>query len=164
LIQPIPADLLNQKIGVLTRREVEARFMAPLFEALAGAFGRETVLRVLRETITAVARRQGAELARAAGGNSLLHFRDSLAHWTRDDALALEMVAAGERVLAFNVARCRYAEMYRKLGIDAELGAILSCDRDFALMEGFNPQVRLTRTQTLMAGAGCCDFRYELQA
>jgi hypothetical protein len=161
-MQPIPADLLNQTIGVLTRREVEARFMAPLFEALAGAFGREDVLRVLRETITAVARRQGAELARAAGGNSLLHFRDSLAHWTRGDALALEMVAAEERVLAFNVTRCRYAEMYRQLGI-LDLGSILSCDRDFALMEGFNPQVRLARTQTLMAGAACCDFRYTLK-
>jgi hypothetical protein len=49
--------------------------------------------------------------------------------------------------------------MYRELGI-ARLGPILSCARDFALIEGFNPQICLTRTQTLMEGAPCCDFRY----
>jgi hypothetical protein len=42
----------------------------------------------------------------------------------------------------------------------ARLGPMLSCARDFALIEGFNPQIRLTRTQTLMEGAPFCDFRY----
>ena len=61
--------------------------------------------------------------------------------------------------LYYNVTRCRYAEMYRELGIP-ELGAILSCNRDAALIEGFNPLVQLTRTQTLLGGASHCDFRY----
>jgi hypothetical protein len=51
--------------------------------------------------------------------------------------------------------------MYRALGIP-ELGAILSCNRDAALIEGFNPAVQLERTQTLMGGATHCDFRYRL--
>jgi hypothetical protein len=49
--------------------------------------------------------------------------------------------------------------MYRALGIP-ELGEVLSCQRDAALIEGFNPEVTLTRTQTIMQGAPCCDFRY----
>jgi hypothetical protein len=49
--------------------------------------------------------------------------------------------------------------MYRALGIP-ELGEVLSCQRDAALIEGFNPDVTLTRTQTIMQGAACCDFRY----
>ncbi len=64
-------------------------------------------------------------------------------------------------MFAFNVTRCRYAEMYRELGIP-HLGPVLSCARDFALIEGFNPLIRLTRTQTLMDGAPTCDFRYRL--
>jgi hypothetical protein len=156
-----PPDQLNQKIGVLTRREVEARFLAPLFAALSEAFGREAVLAVVRETLRGIARRQGAELARACGGNSLRHFQEALEHWRRGDAMQIEMLAADARVLAFKVTRCRYAEMYRDLGI-LELGAVLSCDRDFALIEGFNPRIRLSRPHTLMAGDGCCDFRYEL--
>jgi hypothetical protein len=39
---------------------------------------------------------------------------------------------------------------------------VLSCNRDSALIEGFNPEVNLTRTQTLMQGASHCDFRYRL--
>ena len=41
-----------------------------------------------------------------------------------------------------------------------ELGATLSCHRDAALIEGFDPEVTFERTQTLMEGADCCDFRY----
>jgi hypothetical protein len=37
---------------------------------------------------------------------------------------------------------------------------VLSCNRDAALIDGFNPAVTLTRTQTIMQGASCCDFRY----
>ena len=44
-------DELNQRIGVLTRRETEARILAPLLDALGEEFGRERVLNVLRETI-----------------------------------------------------------------------------------------------------------------
>jgi hypothetical protein len=93
------------------------------------------------------------------GGDSLDAFRASLEHWTRGQALAIEVIEEGAGVLAFNVTRCRYAEMYRELGM-ARLGPMLSCARDFALIEGFNPQIRLTRTQTLMEGAPFCDFRY----
>jgi hypothetical protein len=155
-------DRLNQSIGVLTRREVEARLVAPLVEALAAEFGRDKVLRVIRTAVVEIARRQGADLSRAMGGNSLRHFRDSLVHWTRDDALSIEVIEESGQAFAFNVTRCRYAEMYRGLGIPL-LGPILSCSRDFALIEGFNPRIRLTRTQTLMDGALFCDFRYRLE-
>lgn len=157
----LSADDLNQRIGVLTRREVEARLLAPLLAALGKEFGEERVLRVLQETIVSIARGQGAEMAQTMGANSLREFRESLVHWTKGGALELDVVEEGDGILAFNVTRCRYAETYRELGM-ARLGPILSCARDFALIEGFNPQIRLTRTQTLMEGAPFCDFRYRL--
>ena len=46
-----PPDQLNAKIGVLTRREVEARLLAPLIEALGAEFGRERVIAVVRDAI-----------------------------------------------------------------------------------------------------------------
>ena len=51
--------------------------------------------------------------------------------------------------------------MYRALGL-ADLGASLSCQRDYALAQGFNPDIELTRTQTIMEGAPLCDFRFRL--
>jgi hypothetical protein len=38
-VPELPADHVNQLIGVLTRREVEARLLAPLVAALGRDFG-----------------------------------------------------------------------------------------------------------------------------
>lgn len=67
----------------------------------------------------------------------------------RDDGTAFD----------FDVTRCRFAEMYTRLGL-ADLGGLLSCNRDAAMIEGFNPGIAFTRTQTIMEGAACCNFRY----
>jgi predicted ArsR family transcriptional regulator len=157
----LPTDLELNQIGVLRRRAIEARILAPVVAAMAKEFGAERVHTILRQAIEEIARRQGAALASAARGNGLAEFHDTLDRWTTDDALQLEVLAREDDRLAFNVTRCRYAEMYRELGIP-ELGAILSCSRDAALIEGFNPAVRFTRTQTILGGATHCDFRYHL--
>ncbi len=41
-------DRLNEQIGVLTRREAEARILAPLIAALGREFGQERVARTCR--------------------------------------------------------------------------------------------------------------------
>jgi hypothetical protein len=159
----MPTDLELNQIGVLKRRAIEARIVAPIVEAMAREFGRERVLAVVRQVIEGVARTQGAELAVACGGNGLTEFQGTLDRWTADDALHTEVLVQDGDRLHFNVTRCRYAEMYRELGMP-ELGAILSCSRDAALIEGFNPTVQLTRTQTILGGATHCDFRYARDA
>ncbi|MEM7535721.1 MAG: L-2-amino-thiazoline-4-carboxylic acid hydrolase [Chloroflexota bacterium] len=155
-------DTLNEAIGVLTRREVEARILAPVLDALCDEFGREKVLGVVRDTIINVAQTQGAEMAERMGGNSLDDFAQTLQYWTQGGALEIDVLAKNDDEFSFNVTRCRYAELYKALGV-AELGATLSCNRDFALIEGFNGEVDLTRTQTIMQGASHCDFRYHVQ-
>ncbi len=157
---PMP-DTLNETIGVLTRREVEARILAPVVDALGNEFGREKVIAILRQTIIQIAEEQGALLSQLMGGDSLEHFYKSLEFWTKDGALEVETIEQTDEIFSFNVTRCRYAELYEKLGI-AELGTTLSCARDFALIRGFNPHIALERTQTLMDGADFCDFRYRL--
>jgi hypothetical protein len=154
-----PTDLELNQIGVLRRRAIEARILAPLVEAMAKEFGAERVHAIVGAVIVEVARRQGAELAAACGGNGLVELHGTLDRWTADDALRLEVLQQTDERLDFNVTRCRYAEMYQELGMP-ELGALLSCHRDGALVEGFNPSVQLTRTQTILGGATHCDFRY----
>jgi hypothetical protein len=158
-----PPDNLNNEVGVLRRREIEARILQPFVEALGAEFGRERVVEVLRRVIVQVAHEQGAALAQQAGGTGLEQFATVREQWQRGRALEIETLEESPRRLAFNVTRCRYAELYRALGL-ADLGAVLSCNRDFALIEGFNPSIKLTRTQTLMEGAPYCDFRYEREA
>ncbi len=153
-------DTLTQQIGVLTRREVEARILAPIIDALGEEFGREKVIATVAEAIVNLSREQGDQLAESMGGRGCHAFEQSLQYWTKDDALKLDVLEKNDSTLNFNVVRCRYSEMYRELGIP-ELGAVFSCNRDYALIEGFNPDAKLTRTQTLMEGKSHCDFRYE---
>ena len=152
-------DNLTQTIGVLLRRETEARILAPVVDALAEEFGRDKVVEIVREAVVKLARDQGADLAEQLG-NDVPAFQESLTYWTQNDALEIDVLEASETKLDFNVTRCRYAEMYRALGI-AELGKTLSCNRDFALIEGFNPDASLQRDQTILGGAACCTFRYQ---
>ena len=114
---------------------------------------------VVRDVIVGVAQAQGRAMAEHRQDASLQSFASTLEPWTRDDALRIEMREQTDDRLSFDVTRCRYAEMYRSLGIP-ELGAVLSCNRDAALIEGFNPKVSFVRTQTIMQGATHCDFRY----
>ena len=159
----MPPDTLNE-IGVLKRREIEARILMPVLSALGDEFGREKVFEIARRIIVDVAREQGKEsaLAERMGGDSLGHFATALEDWKKGDAYRMDVLERSEEKLSFNVTRCRYAEMYRALGIP-EVGALLSCNRDFSLVEGFNPDVKLTRTQTVMEGASHCDFRFVLR-
>lgn len=161
-IDQAPPDTLNARIGVLTRREVEARVLAPIVDALSAEFGRERVVEIVKSAIIKLAQMQGTALADQMGGNSLNEFAESLQFWTQDNALEISVMEQSSDLFSFDVTRCRYAELYRSLGIP-ELGVVLSCNRDFALIEGFNDHVELTRTQTIMAGASCCDFRYRRQ-
>ena len=161
-IDQMPDDDLNVKIGVLTRREVEARILAPVIDALSKNFGQNNVVNVVRETITGIAAEQGAKLAEHMGGNTLQHFADSLRYWTQDNALEIEIIEQSEEAFWFNVTRCRYAELYKHLGVSG-YGTIFSCARDFALIKGFNGKINLKRTQTIMEGAVYCDFRYSVK-
>jgi len=154
-----PPDRLNRAIGVLARRETEARLMAPVIAALSEAFGRQAVLDVIEKTVIEIAREQGAALADEFGAGADA-FLASLAYWRQDNALEIDILEQGPDRLNFNVTRCRYAEMYRALGIE-DYGALLSCNRDLALIEGFDKNARLERGQTIMSGASCCTFRYD---
>jgi L-2-amino-thiazoline-4-carboxylic acid hydrolase-like protein len=149
-------------IGILLRREIEAGVAAPLIKRFMAKHGEEEVLAEVTELMHQLAREAGAQLARDLGGNSLAHYIKGKEMWTRHGALDTEIKQQGDTVYAYDVTRCRYAEMYAELGI-AELGYTLSCERDYALIQGFNPKIKLTRKQTIMEGAPICDFRYQVE-
>ena len=50
-------------------------------------------------------------------------------------------------------------DLYQDLGLTG-LGQLFHCDRDFAMMDGFSNSIELKRSQTIMNGAACCDFRF----
>ncbi len=151
--------MAEQPISILRQRRIEAGVIKPLVRAFEQELGREKTRAILERVIKQLARQAGRDLARTTPDTSLRSFAQTRELWRREDALQIEELAATDEELSFNVTRCRYAEMYRELGL-ADLGYILICNRDASLIEGFAGDIELTRTQTLMQGAPHCDFRY----
>ncbi|CAH2604248.1 L-2-amino-thiazoline-4-carboxylic acid hydrolase [Rhodovastum atsumiense] len=155
---------MTENMPILTRRRIEAEFAQGIFEELKAEFGEDAARRVLSAAIVKMAQATAARMAAGArGGPSLDSFRAIQHLWTAEDALRTEVLKSTPTEFHFNVTRCRYAEMYREMGL-AELGAILSCNRDGAFCEGYDPKLKMERTQTLMSGAPHCDFRYRYEA
>lgn len=152
---------MNEPEATLThlqRRKIEGNVLIPMVHAFQEAFGVERANEVARRVILDLARQDGRRWAEQYGDD--LEALESVAGvWSGGGSLELEMLEAGEDHLSFNVTRCRYAEFYKEQGLP-ELGYIFHCNRDFAMVEGFNPALGLTRTQTIMQGASHCDFRF----
>jgi L-2-amino-thiazoline-4-carboxylic acid hydrolase len=150
----------NGELGILARRRIEAAIIAPIYAEMRETIGEDRARAILRRAIRRAAIDAGAEMAaRADGEADLESFKAILPLWTKDDALTIEIIDDAPGVLDFNVKRCRYAETYHAMGLE-DIGEILSCNRDGAFCEGYDPRIQLTRTQTIMSGASHCDFRY----
>ena len=154
------ADL--SQINMLTRREIEALIAGPLIKAFIEEFGRDKALAVSNRVIKSLAQESGAQLAKQMGGNSMADFARGLSAWAAGDAYEMEGLELSDTSYFFNIKRCRYADMYKQLGM-ADLGVVLSCGRDFELVKGFNPRMKLVRTKTIMEGHDRCDFRITLE-
>jgi hypothetical protein len=147
-------------LPLLQQREIEARVLAPVFRAFAAEVGEPRAREIMSAVIRDLARQAGC--AAAAHGNDLAQLKKTVEKWTEGGALELTVLRDDGEAFEFDVTRCRFAEMYHRLGL-ADLGPVLSCGRDAAMVEGFNPAIQLTRTQTIMEGAPHCDFRYRVE-
>lgn len=146
-------------LPLLQRREIEAGVIAPLVRAFAAEVGEGRAREIVAGVVRELARQAGCAAAAAVGGTDLPHLKQAIEAWKAGGALELDVLRDDAGHFEFNVTRCRYAEMYHRLGL-ADLGPVLSCGRDGAMIEGFNPGIEFRRTQTLMEGAAFCDFRY----
>ncbi|MEW5725841.1 MAG: L-2-amino-thiazoline-4-carboxylic acid hydrolase [Thermodesulfobacteriota bacterium] len=148
-------------VNLILRREIEALIAAPFLKGFIAACGREPALAAARQVIAGLAEESGRQMAQAVGGHSLAHMARVMSLAARGGALEYEVVEDDGRRLTLKVTRCRYVDMYRKHGL-GEFGTLFSCDRDFALTRGFNPEMKFTRTRTIMAGGDYCDLCFQL--
>ena len=150
-----------QTLPIIELRRIEANIIKPIYEEMVKELGEESARRILGRAVRRNAIEQGRSLAEASTEPAgIAAFAGLLERWKANDALRIETLEqTGER-FDFNVTRCRYAEMYREMGL-GEIGHLLSCNRDGALCEGYDARLELSRTQTIMGGASHCNFRYQ---
>jgi hypothetical protein len=150
------------EISHLQLREIQAPIAAGLIKEFAKTVGFEKALEMATVAIRTDALTAGKRMAEKLGSNTLKDLARLVRElWSKDDAMTVEFLVEAGPSLHFNVTHCEYAELYRKLGI-LELGYCLSCSRDDPFVKGFNSQIQLVRTQTIMQGAAYCDFRFML--
>lgn len=148
---------------ILERRRIEAAILGQVYEALKERHGEAEAKAVIGAAVSKSAIEQGKGFAEALGrAPDFTDFDALMALWTAEDALRIEKIGVSAERMDFNVIRCRYAEMYREMGL-GEIGHLLSCNRDGDFCVGYNPEMELTRSQTIMQGADRCDFRYRMK-
>jgi hypothetical protein len=148
-------------IPVIQQAKIQAQVLVPLIKALQAELGEERANGLVRSALGDVYRRFGEEFWRAKNENNLgKAIASAFATYARDDALDYSVIEQSQDAFEIDVTGCRYAEFYKELG-EPELGFLLVCSADFPTAEGFGSDITLTRTQTIMQGAGHCDFRYK---
>ena len=147
-------------VSVLEQAKLQAQVLVPLVKALQAELGEARANALVRRALGEIYRRYGEEFWRLKNDNNLGKMMASaFATYAHGDALDYHVIEQSQDAFEIDVTRCRYAEFYRQLG-EPELGFLLVCSADFTTAEGFGPDVKLTRTQTIMQGASHCDFRY----
>jgi L-2-amino-thiazoline-4-carboxylic acid hydrolase len=147
-------------IPVIEQAKIQARVLVPLIKALQAELGEERANAIVRRVLGDMYRKLGEKWWQAQKANSLGdNMTAAFDMYAAGDALDYDVVERSPDAFDVNVTGCRYAQFYRELGA-AELGFLLVCSSDFPMAEGFGSNIELTRTQTIMQGAGHCDFRY----
>ena len=148
-------------ISVIQQAWIQAQVLVPIVKALQAELGEARANALVRKALGDTYRRHGEEFWRKKNENNLgKTIASAFVTYARDGALETKTIEQSPDAYAFDVTACRYAEFYKELG-EPELGFLLVCTADFATAEGFGPDVKLTRTQTIMQGASHCDFRYK---
>ncbi|OKO77432.1 2-amino-thiazoline-4-carboxylic acid hydrolase [Bradyrhizobium sp. NAS80.1] len=155
-------------VSVIEQAKIQAQVLVPLVRALQAELGEARANALVRKALGDLYRGFGEEFWKAK--NNTKNESDlgkavasAFRTYARDDALAYDVIEQTQDSFAFDVTRCAYAEFYKALGAP-ELGFLLVCSADFATAEGFGPDIKLTRTQTIMQGADHCNFRYRRDA
>lgn len=150
----------QQTLAMLERRRIEAAILKHVYDELLASHGKDVAQRTIANSVRQSAIEQGKQMAAEVGGKtSLATFQAKQDLWTRGDALKIDVIETSDTKYRFNVTMCRYAQMYKEMGL-GEIGHLLSCQRDGTFCEGYDPNLKFKRTQTIMQGASHCDFEY----
>ncbi len=120
------------------------------------------VLEVVKNTTIENAKRDTEKMALPKEKRNLQAVRDFYA--TFGDDVIFTWAEDRPDKLRANVTRCRWAEELKKAGISGDVGFALVCSYDYGYCAGLNPDMKFTRTKTIMQGDDHCDHTYELKA
>ncbi len=146
-------------IPLLQQREIEIKVLGPIVRAFAAEIGKEKTYDIVRRTMQSISLEQGAAISKECGSGLENLKAKCISKWNAGGELEKITYEDSADTLRFDVTRCEFANLYKELGY-GDIGALISCDRDAAFLEGFDSGLELIRKKTLMAGDSICDFCY----
>ena len=148
-------------VPVIQQAKIQAQVLIPLIKTLQTELGVERANALVRKALGDTYRCYGEEFWRRKNEKNLgKTMASAFDTYAAENALDYTVIEQSQDAFAIDVTGCRYADFYRELG-EPELGFLLVCSADFDTATGFDSDIKLTRTQTIMQGAGHCDFRYK---
>jgi len=136
-------------------RDTQMVFMGRSIEEFYGQEGLDALLEMRRRKSVAAWRKRAEEEGRSDPGYLLCLFSEH--------AHEFEVVRNDPDCLEVKVTRCVHADVFQKYNA-GDLGEKLICSGDDAVVEGFNPDMRLRRPSLLMDGGPCCHFIFEMKS
>ena len=150
-------------VPLIEKTKIQARVLVPLIKALQAELGTARATAIVRKALGDLFRQYGETWGRKQGRSDLgQNMASAFAGFAAGNALDYDVVGQTPDTFDVNVTACRYAKFFQELG-EPELGFLLVCSADFRMAEGLGAGVELTRTKTIMQGAGHCDFRYSMK-
>ena len=160
-------DQKEKPLAMLEQRRIEARLLKNIYEVLKQRHGEDEAKEVIGVAVKNAAVEQGKHFraqheSEHGGEPGLKDFSNLGRLWEMGGALKREALLETPERLEYDIVHCAYADMYKEMGL-GDIGHLLSCNRDGTFCIGYNPKMKLTRTQTIMEGAKHCDFRYRIE-
>jgi hypothetical protein len=156
--------LVASDISMLEKVKIQAQVLVPVMRALRAELGRDKADALVKGALRDWSKGLFAEIGKDIEGTPYRKFatmNTALADVTMQE-VSFDMHRRDKQALEFDITSCRFAEFFRALG-EPELGALLICHVDADIADAGGGEVSFSRTQTLMQGASCCNFRYKFE-
>lgn len=133
----------------------------PVIQSVAKELGEAHFLEVFKKASIESGLEAGKAEARSLPCNDLASFTADLKNpnhfWQH--VLSYDIIEDKPQAFEIKVTECLWAKTFREIGAE-NLGYLLICHPDYAVCQGFNPKIHMTRSKTLMQGDAYCDHRW----
>lgn len=151
------------KASQLDQLKAQAQILYPLIREFSAELGKDRAYEIACKAMDKYYYDIGQLINIMYPGNAIEKTAALTPIFAADNALDYEEIIKTTDTYEYKVTGCRYADHYIKMG-EPVLGYIFVCAGDFQIAKGINPDLELTRPQTIMQGADYCQFCYKLKS
>jgi hypothetical protein len=154
---------LNFEISIMDELKFEVGVLVPVLKELRKEFGEERVNRIALEALRERMREFYRRFAETLPGSPREKYETlgKINGPRIGNDVDFQPIKSEPGLQEVNITGCRFADYMRKIG-EPELGHALLCYGDDCIAAVAWPEIKFTRTQTIMEGANYCDFRYKI--